>query len=289
MDISDVRIKLVSDSSDRLKAFCSVTLEEEFVVRDIKIVEGSNGLFVAMPSRKLSASCPECRHKNPLRARYCSDCGAGLPSQEVQTDDAGRAKLYRDIAHPITPAFREKLQTRVVEAYQDELEEAPDSDEPATGDYEAEEHQDLDHDRGGGEYADIIADLRSPGGTEQSGVQDRDQDRPQPSSERPEGDRPKRRRRRGRGRGPRSDEETPKPAPEPAASTEAVAEEDEEISEPVSTVQSSLEVAEEREAPPSPVETDHESDEVSLSEAAESPAPSLDASEDTTPFGAGIT
>ncbi len=56
MEITDVRIKLVNNSTDRLKSFCSVTLDDEFVIRDIKLVEGASGLFVAMPSRKLSAS-----------------------------------------------------------------------------------------------------------------------------------------------------------------------------------------------------------------------------------------
>jgi len=48
MEISEVRVKLVDNKDDRLKAFCSVTMDNEFVVRDIKIIEGSGGLFVAM-------------------------------------------------------------------------------------------------------------------------------------------------------------------------------------------------------------------------------------------------
>ena len=116
MEITDVRIKLVTDSTERLRAFCTITFDGEFVVRAIKLVEGVNGMFVAMPSRKLSTSCPKCRHKNPLQSRYCSECGASLPSQKVPTDDGGRLKLYRDIAHPITTSFRQVLQDRVVEA-----------------------------------------------------------------------------------------------------------------------------------------------------------------------------
>ena len=133
MEITDIRVKLVNHSSDRLKAFCSVTLDDEFVIRDIKLVEGSNGLFVAMPSRKLTTSCPKCKHKNPLRARYCAECGAGLPNLELPVDDAGRLRLYRDIAHPITQEFREKLQGRIVEAYHAEDDRAADPDyEPDT-------------------------------------------------------------------------------------------------------------------------------------------------------------
>jgi stage V sporulation protein G len=46
MEISEVRVKLVANQDDRLKAFCSMTLDNEFVVRDIKIIEGAGGLFV---------------------------------------------------------------------------------------------------------------------------------------------------------------------------------------------------------------------------------------------------
>ena len=50
MEISEVRVKLVNNKDDRLKAFCSVTMDNEFVVRDIKVIEGVGGFFVAMPS-----------------------------------------------------------------------------------------------------------------------------------------------------------------------------------------------------------------------------------------------
>ena len=53
MQISEIRIKLVENRTDRLKAFCSVTFDNCFVVRDLKIIEGTDGFFVAMPSRKL--------------------------------------------------------------------------------------------------------------------------------------------------------------------------------------------------------------------------------------------
>ena len=48
MEISEVRVKLVSNRDSRLKAFCSVTMDNEFVVRDIKVIEGGSGFFVAM-------------------------------------------------------------------------------------------------------------------------------------------------------------------------------------------------------------------------------------------------
>ena len=122
MEISDVRVKLMDNATDRLKAVCSVTFDGEFVVRDLKVVDGTNGLFVAMPSRKLAVHCPQCRHKNHLRARFCNDCGAKLPPNRVSADANGRVRLHRDIAHPINPAFRELVQTRIIERYTAERE-----------------------------------------------------------------------------------------------------------------------------------------------------------------------
>ena len=79
MVITEVRIKLMDDSSEneRLQAFCSVTFDDAYVVRDLKIIEGTEGSFVAMPSRKLTDRCPGCGSKNHLRARYCNSCHPG--------------------------------------------------------------------------------------------------------------------------------------------------------------------------------------------------------------------
>jgi len=122
MEITDVRVKLMENAADRLKAVCSVTFDEAFVVRDLKVVDGTNGLFVAMPSRKLAVHCPQCRHKNHLRARFCNDCGAKLPPHRASADANGRVRLHRDIAHPINPAFRELVQTKIIERYTSECE-----------------------------------------------------------------------------------------------------------------------------------------------------------------------
>ena len=128
MDISEVRVKLVRDPGERLKAVCIVTFDEAFVVRDVKVVDGTNGLFVAMPSQKLAVHCPSCRQKNHLRARYCNECGKELPSQSIPSDANGRSRLHRDIAHPIRASFREQLQEHVIQAYQDEVDQEQSSD-----------------------------------------------------------------------------------------------------------------------------------------------------------------
>ena len=122
MEITEVRIKLMENSEDRLRGFCSITFDDCFVVRDLKIIEGNNGPFVAMPSRKLSSNCPKCRTKNHLRANYCNNCGNKLKMTGVTHDSSGRAKLYADIAHPVNAGCREMIQNRVIEELNSELE-----------------------------------------------------------------------------------------------------------------------------------------------------------------------
>ena len=122
MNITEVRIKLVDEPNERLLAFCSITVDGCFVIRDLKVIEGAHGPFVAMPSRKLAYHCSSCRSKNHLRAGYCNECGATLAPPEVPTDREGRAKLYADIAHPINSECRELIQDAVVAAYDEEVE-----------------------------------------------------------------------------------------------------------------------------------------------------------------------
>ncbi len=120
MQITEVRIKLMEDPGERLKAFCSITFDDCFVVRDLKIIEGANGPFVAMPSRKLTAHCPQCGSKNHLRAAHCNQCGSKLRPVQLPKDEEGRARLYADIAHPINSACREMIQARVIAAFEEE-------------------------------------------------------------------------------------------------------------------------------------------------------------------------
>jgi len=82
MNITDVRIRRLKDDG-KMKAVVSVTFENVFVVHDIKIIEGQNGLFVAMPSRKVGDSD------------------------------------YRDIAHPINSGMRQTLEHAIFTAYED--------------------------------------------------------------------------------------------------------------------------------------------------------------------------
>jgi stage V sporulation protein G len=125
VEITEVRIKLMEDNSgsnERLQAFCSITFDDMFVIRDLKIIEGAKGFFVAMPSRKLTDRCHNCGTKNHLRSRFCNQCGCRLDENRALRDADGRAKLHADIAHPINSMCREKIQAAVLNSYAEELE-----------------------------------------------------------------------------------------------------------------------------------------------------------------------
>jgi stage V sporulation protein G len=127
VEITEVRIKLMEDNSgsnERLQAFCSITFDDMFVIRDLKIIEGAKGFFVAMPSRKLTDRCHNCGTKNHLRSRFCNQCGCRLDENRALRDADGRAKLHADIAHPINSMCREKIQSAVLASYAEELERA---------------------------------------------------------------------------------------------------------------------------------------------------------------------
>src|SRR3990170_1306643 len=73
VNITEVRVKLTEAKKNRLQAFCSITIDNDFVVRDLKVIEGHKGAFVAMPSRKLTDRCPKCGGKNHLMAQNCNE------------------------------------------------------------------------------------------------------------------------------------------------------------------------------------------------------------------------
>jgi len=87
MQITDIRIRK-TERDGKLKAVASITIDEEFVVHDIKIIDGDKGMFIAMPSRK--------------------------------TTDGE----YKDIAHPIKSSTREEMQRLILDKYRSENEEA---------------------------------------------------------------------------------------------------------------------------------------------------------------------
>ncbi|MFC1594046.1 septation protein SpoVG family protein [Candidatus Omnitrophota bacterium] len=122
MEITEVRVFLKDGIDKKLKAYVTVTFDNAFVVRNIKVIEGSNGRFIAMPSRKLKYSCPKCSFRNELRSKFCNQCGSALsaPSRPAGSEEPTAQSEHRDIAHPITQSFREYLQQKVLEAFEHE-------------------------------------------------------------------------------------------------------------------------------------------------------------------------
>lgn len=127
MEITEIRIFPKEGQDKKLKAYATVTFDNVFVVRNIKVIQGANGIFIAMPSRKMKSPCPKCHFKNEVGSKFCNQCGASLPSSAAHahtghgpaTDEEGSdAKAeHRDIAHPITQQFRDYLQKAILDSY----------------------------------------------------------------------------------------------------------------------------------------------------------------------------
>ncbi len=133
MEITEVRMFLRDNPATKLRAYATITFDNAFVVRNIKVIEGNKGLFVAMPSRRIEEPCPKCGAKNSLRSKYCNQCGSQLPQKEFSQaheqahteltasgEKTGRRSEHRDIAHPINMGTREYIQKKILQAYEAE-------------------------------------------------------------------------------------------------------------------------------------------------------------------------
>jgi stage V sporulation protein G len=94
MEITDVRIRKMNNNEGKMRAVASVTFDDVFVVHDIKVIDGANGLFIAMPSRRM------------------------------------RNGEYRDIAHPLVTDLRNDMKNAILDAYEKEDGLLPDNDDP---------------------------------------------------------------------------------------------------------------------------------------------------------------
>jgi len=126
MEITEVKVILKEGPDKKLKAYATLTFDNCFVVRNVKVIKGNKGLFVAMPSRKTREACPKCNYKNAIRSKYCNQCGSNLPAYAPkEANQESRQSEHRDIAHPITLECREYIQKKVLGAYEEELGKAP--------------------------------------------------------------------------------------------------------------------------------------------------------------------
>ena len=121
MEITEIRVFQKEGQDKKLKAYATVTFDNSFVVRNIKVIQGSSGLFIAMPSRKMKRLCSKCHFKNEIGSKFCNHCGAAIKSENQSTELSDAIAEHRDIAHPITQQFREYLQTKILEAYEKEI------------------------------------------------------------------------------------------------------------------------------------------------------------------------
>lgn len=136
MEITEIRVFIKEGQDKKLKAYATLTFDNMFVVRNVKVIEGNKGLFVAMPSRKVKEPCPKCNFRNVVRSKYCNQCGGALPPVEARPaaapgDDTIKQSEHKDIAHPITADCREYIQKKVLEAYGSEKNRGPSVRPPA--------------------------------------------------------------------------------------------------------------------------------------------------------------
>ncbi|MHC4885209.1 MAG: septation protein SpoVG family protein [Planctomycetota bacterium] len=122
MKVTEVRINPLRDGgkdNEKLRAFATITFDHCFVVREVKVIEGDRGLFVAMPSRKQMERCRQCGCRNAVQSNFCNGCGAKLPKQSYR-DPRSREKVYLDIAHPVNSECRRMVHEAVIAAYEEE-------------------------------------------------------------------------------------------------------------------------------------------------------------------------
>ena len=135
MKITEVRISLCDE--DRLKAFANVTFDDEFVVRGLKIIEGRNGLFVSMPSRRRSNG------------------------------------TYQDIAHPITSDMRARLESEVISTYEAELETAGQQGAEQESEQEAEQEAEQESEQNAEQESEQEAEQNESSPDEESSDSDK--------------------------------------------------------------------------------------------------------------------
>lgn len=139
MKIREVRVDLVpTERRSRLLAYVSITMESpplEFAIRDIRIITGRDGPFIAMPSRKNADHCVECNYKNHLTAKFCNECGVRQPPGRLDClkckgggyneigeecnhcGGSGDARLFFDICFPTNRETRVIMDDAILNEY----------------------------------------------------------------------------------------------------------------------------------------------------------------------------
>jgi stage V sporulation protein G len=134
VEITEIKIKVVPRAANKLKGFASITFDNAFVIKDVRIIQGLKGTIVAMPAKKLTFRCFKCGFKNNLRAKFCSECGRRVHANfSRRNPTTGRPVLQVDVAHPINPEMRKMIEDKVVAAYEAEFEKFRQATQAAQG------------------------------------------------------------------------------------------------------------------------------------------------------------
>ena len=121
MNITEVNVILAKDSG-KVAAYCSIVIDDAFVVHDIKLLHSSNTknpYFLSFPSRMLDKRCDECGKKNVLKASFCNYCGAKLKYVVNHSDNCLKDRPYADICNPITLEYRKQIEQLIIDRYEE--------------------------------------------------------------------------------------------------------------------------------------------------------------------------
>jgi stage V sporulation protein G len=115
MNITDVSVKIIPNGGS-LRASADVTIDNDFVIHQIRIIQLNERLIVAMPNRASQVRCP-CGCRCPQDSKYCCCCGQSFSAPPAKRE-------HSDIAHPITSSARERMNEMILKAYDEALKNA---------------------------------------------------------------------------------------------------------------------------------------------------------------------
>ncbi len=125
MPITEVRVRMYPrDRKSRVLAFVSITVEG-IALHDFRVLESAEGPIIVNPDRPIVAPCisRDCGCRNPLKAKYCNECGSPLKPIDVMLGHSGfPRKQFMDVTHAIDPYTRDQLYSLMLLAYETETE-----------------------------------------------------------------------------------------------------------------------------------------------------------------------
>jgi stage V sporulation protein G len=149
MEITDIQINLAYFQKSKIRAFCSVFFDNEFVVHEVKIIEeplsakaslrpdfrdrqtqaglsacsaqAVRRLHISMPNKKITMHCVKCAEKNPINANFCSKCGVKLTWYGIAREKNTHSEIYTDIVQVISGKLTRLIRKKILTAYQDKL------------------------------------------------------------------------------------------------------------------------------------------------------------------------